>query len=181
MPKSDSKNSSVFEMPLSELERRAQKVDALITEAQSLLPGLRTMTEDDRRHSSGKLRAGESAVFQYVIAAIRAQPSYFASLADEDEGEDPSRLEVDLIADRLSRRDLLAQVQTKFASLEQPLADSVLHLGEQTRTVLLAAYRIARTLARSDRKLRDLIAPVIDYYGSMVRRPKASDDKPQAP
>ena len=63
MPKSDSKNSSVFEMPLSELERRAQKVDALITEAQSLLPGLRTMTEEDRRHSSGKLRRAKARSF----------------------------------------------------------------------------------------------------------------------
>ncbi len=181
MPKSEAKKLSVFDMPLAELERRVDKVESLLIEAQSLLPGLRTMTEDDRRHTNGKLRSGESAIFLNILAAIRAQPSYFASLADEDEGEDPNSLEVELIADRLSRRDLLARVQSKISTVEQPLADSVLHLGEQTRTVLLAAYRIARTLARSDRKLRDLIAPVIDYYGSMVRRPKASDDKPQAP
>ncbi|HMY59781.1 MAG TPA: hypothetical protein PK472_16070 [Pseudomonadota bacterium] len=37
----------------------------------------------------------------------------------------------------------------------------------------------ARTVARTDRKLRDQIAPVIDFYGAMVRRPKATEDKPQ--
>ena len=48
MPKSEAKKLSVFEMPLTELERRVDKVESLLIEAQSLLPGLRTMTEDDR-------------------------------------------------------------------------------------------------------------------------------------
>ncbi len=181
MPKSEAKNPSVFDLPLAELERRVEKVQALLSEAQALLPGLRTLTEEDRRHSNGRLRAGEGAILERVLDAVRAQPSYFVSLADEDEGHDPTRLEVELIADRLARRNLLAQLQGQFAAVEQPLSDTVLHLGEQTRTVLLAAYRIARTLARSDHKLRDLIAPVIDYYGSMVRRPKVGEDKPHTP
>jgi len=179
MGKTANANQSVFEMPLAELTRRVEQADALIAQAQALLPGLRTLTEDDRRHSIGKFRSGETEVLHRVLDAIRAQPAYFASLADEDEGRDPSQLEVELIADRLARRDLLARLQVRFASLEQPLSDSVMHLGEQTRGVLLAAYRIARTMARTDRKLRDLIAPVIDYYGALVRRTKPSEDKPQ--
>ncbi len=180
MPKTDSKNSSVMEMPLSELTRRIEKVEALLKEAQALLPGLRTLTEEDRRHSNGRLRGGEAEMLSRVLDAVRTQPGYFASLADEDDGRDPTKLEVDLIADRLARRNLLARLQGQFAAIEQPLSDSVLHLGEQTRTVLLAAYRIGRTLARSDGKLRDQLAPVIDYYGGMVRRSKGSEDAPHS-
>ncbi|HND13047.1 MAG TPA: hypothetical protein PKI49_07690 [Pseudomonadota bacterium] len=179
MAKPSTKNESVFDLPLAELTQRVEKAMSLLAEAQALLPGLRTLTEDDRRHSGGKFRTGESEVLHRVLDAIRAQPAYFASLSDEDDGNDPTQLEVDLIADRLARRDLLSQLQAKFAAVEQPLSDSVLHLGEQTRGVLLAAYRIARTVARTDRKLRDQIAPVIDFYGAMVRRPKATEDKPQ--
>lgn len=179
MGKTANANQSVFEMPLAELTRRVEQAEALVAQAQALLPGLRTLTEDDRRHSIGRFRSGETEVLQRVIDAIRAHPAYFASLADEDEGHDPSQLEVELIADRLARRDLLARLQISFTSLEQPLSDSVMHLGEQTRGVLLAAYRIGRTMARTDRKLRDLIAPVIDFYGALVRRAKPSEDKPQ--
>lgn len=181
MPKSESKNSSALNMPIAELTRRIQKVEALLTEAESLLPGLRTLTEDDRRHTNGKLRNGESEMLKRVLDAVRAQPGYFTSLADEDEGSDPTKLEVDLIADRLARRELLSQALARFARIEQPLSDSVLHLGEQTRTVLLAAYRIARTLARSDAKLRDQIAPVIDFYSTSSRRSKAGEDAPHSP
>lgn len=179
MPKSDPKHESVFEMPLADLERKITKAESLLKEAQALLPGLRTLTEDDRRHTTGRFRAGESQMLQRVLDAVRTQPAYFSSLADQDGGVDPSKLEVELIADRLARRDLLARLQGQFAALEQPLSDSVLHLGEQTRGVLLSAYRIARTVARTDRRLRDQIAPVIDFYGSMVRRAKPPEDKPQ--
>jgi hypothetical protein len=165
-------------MPLADLSHRVEKVEALLTQVQALLPGLRTMTEDERLHTGGKLRTGESEALHRVIDAIRAQPAYFASLADEDEGRDPTQLEVELIADRLARRDLLARLQGQFAAVEQPIADSMHHLGEQTRMVLLAAYRIARTMARTDQKLRDLIAPVIDYYGAFAKRARPSKDKP---
>ncbi len=180
MPKSDPKQESVFSMPIADLERNIAKAEALLVQAQALLPGLRKLTEEDRRHTTGRFRNGESAMLERVLDAIRAQPAYFSSLATQDAGADAGKLEVERIADRLARRELLARLQGQFAALEQPLSDSVLHLGEQTRGVLLAAYRIARTVARTDTKLRDQIAPVIDFYGSMVRRTKPSADKPQS-
>ena len=84
-----------MEMPLSELTRRIEKVEALLKEAQALLPGLRTLTEEDRRHSNGRLRGGEAEMLSRVLDAVRTQPGYFASLADEDDGRDPAKLEVD--------------------------------------------------------------------------------------
>jgi hypothetical protein len=177
-PPAKSQPDSILDLPLPELEQRVAKAHQLLTEVAALLPGLRTLTEDDRLHTSGKLRDGESEVLARLLPAIDRHPAYFASLADQDEGHDPTKLETGLIADRLARRELLATLLKPLSQLSQPLADTALHLGEQTRPVLLAAYRIARTLAKTDSKLRDQIAPIIDFYSGLVKRPRPAADKP---
>lgn len=60
-------------MPIAELQSRAEKAKALFAQLEELLPGLVTMTEDDRRHSDGKMRTGEGEDFASVTG--RPQPA----------------------------------------------------------------------------------------------------------
>lgn len=156
-------------MPLEELARRVDRAKAIFDELRALFPGLRSLTEVDRTHSSGRMREGEATELGKVIDAIVYAPQYFTSLADEDNGKDPTRLEPDLLRERLARRDLLAQIDDELASLSRQINDTTLTWGALVRPVLLAAYQIAKPISKADQKLRDIISTVIDFYGRPAR------------
>lgn len=164
------KNDAVFTMSIPELEDRVARAKQLFGEIEQLLPGLVTMTEDDRRHSEGKLRDGEADALTAVIDVADQHPQYFAALADKDGGVDPKTFETDLLRGHLARRKLLGSVAVAAAELTAPLGDTVLMLGEQVRPVLLAAYQIAKPIAVADEKLRSRLAPALDFYGKIGRR-----------
>lgn len=147
-----------------------------------LLPGLVTLTEDERRHSDGKTRAGEADALSSVADAADLRPQYFAPLAAKDGGTDPKQFETDLLRDHLVRRKILAELLTASEGLTTPISDTVLSLGEHVRPVLLAAYQIAKPLAAQDDALRTKLAPALDFYGRIGRRAaQTRQSKPVAP
>src|SRR5262245_14986631 len=101
------KTDDIETLSLDELQKRVNKAKALLAEVEALFPGAMTMTAEDRRHSDGRLRVGESETLRTVLAAVDSAPQFFVSLADRDDGHDPKRFETQLLRERLSRRDLL--------------------------------------------------------------------------
>jgi hypothetical protein len=155
---------AVEEMSLAELTARVEKAEGFARQIRELFPNLTTLTTNERVHTTGRFREGESVALSGVLDAARLRPALFASLADQDDGHEPDRFETELIAERLERRDLLARVDVRLDPLAQQLTDTVLRLGEQSRPVLLSAYKIAKVVAETDPKLRQTIAKTIDFY-----------------
>lgn len=166
-PESKATGASIHSMPLSELAERVARAEQLAREIDELFPGLAPLTDDERLHTSGRFRDGEEEALRAMLAGARLRPELFASLADKDEGHDPGTFEVELLEDRLARRALLQRLSVALAPVADKASDTMLHLGDQSRPVLLAAYRIAKTVAETDDKLRQKISGALNFYGGI--------------
>jgi len=165
--------NDVFDMPLEELSKRAETARGLIQQALDLFPGLVTLTEEERRHSSGRLRRGEGAMFLTLLAIMEAFPQFFEGLADLDEGVDPTKVEIELMRDRVERAEALApliDVMNKLGGV----SDTVLVLRAKVREPMSEAYGIAKVMAKTNQALRSKLAPVIDFYSSIAKAAAAS-------
>jgi hypothetical protein len=160
--------TSVFDMPLDELQKRTEQAATLMERSLELLPGLLTMTAKERVRSSGRLRAGEGAIYLDVIAVMEEYPAFFEGLADLDEGLDPTKVETALMRDRIQRAEVLAPLGgllEKFGGI----ADTVLLLRGQVRQPLEEAYGIAKSLARTNATIRSKLARALDYYAKIAK------------
>lgn len=165
--------SSVFDMPHAELETRVTQAAALIQQVLDLFPGLIVKTEDERKHSNGRLRTGEGEKFLVIVAIMEAFPSYFEGLADLDQGLDPSVVETSLMRDRIQRAEILARLGAVAGKFDA-LSDTVLHLRELVRDPIKEAYGIAKAMAKANQKLKSMLAPVIDFYGAIAKAAAAT-------
>ena len=161
-------------MPQAQLDANTAESRRLIAMARAYLPGLLTLTSEERKLSNGKWRDGEIEPSYGLIDATIQFPQYFDGLADKDEGLDPTRFEPELLRDRLQRCDLLRTVATPLEDFSAEASDSVLHLGELTKPVLNEAYGIAKTQAKHNSALKSLIAKLLDFYSSIGRKAAAT-------
>jgi hypothetical protein len=152
------------ELTIEELRQRAARAKALIGELKGLFPDLRRYTEDQRRSSQGRLREGEAEMLGTVIDVVEYAPHYFASLADQDEGHDPIRLETSLLRDRLERRVVMGEIADT-----RDLGDTAFYYGDLVRPAILSAYRIAKPISKSDIGVANRLAKVIDFYTAPAR------------
>ena len=171
--------STVFDMPLDELQRRVTQADALMKQAVGLFPGLFVMTDDERKTTTGRLRTGEGPIFLKVVEIIEAFPSYFAGLADLDEGIDPKVVETPLIRDRIERAEILAKLIDDAEKLTG-LSDTVLHLRALVREPIKEAYAISKAMKRTNEALKTMLVPVLNYYAAMAKAALASRQANQA-
>ncbi|KYF78747.1 hypothetical protein BE11_38730 [Sorangium cellulosum] len=154
------------DMPIEEFRVRAEKAKALAAEfaekLDGLFPGLVTLTKEQRK-TAPRLRDGEHAVLRKVLDVVDMKPALFESLADQDEGMDPNRFETALLRERLEKHLLFSNVAESLSSMGGELGDSTLYTAIKFREALYAAYRIAKAHAQTDRKVMDVLAPVIDF------------------
>jgi len=162
------------EISIAELTKKVNKAEAALTQLVQLFPEAQALPVDDRNSSRGKIGPAESKALRGVIAAIDSQPQVFASLADEDEGHDPSRLETNLLRDRLDRHDLYLALAIKTEQLATLFSDTALALGARVKPVTLAAYQIAKPISKRDASVRAKLAPALNYYGSNAAASLAS-------
>lgn len=174
MPKND-KPTDLENLPIEELRKRVAEGMAMAKKLRTMFPELVRKTEEDRKYSQGNMRKGEGPMLSKVLDAVDLRPAYFESLADRDEGHDPRKFETPLLRDRLERRELYYQLAAELEPLGSDFEDTALHFGELSRPAVLAAYRIAKTLAETDQALRTAIADVIDFF--RVKRSSAKKDE----
>jgi hypothetical protein len=164
-------------MPIEEFQARAEKAKALaaefVEELDHLFPGLVTLTKEQRQ-TAPHLRDGEHAMLKKVLDVVDMKPALFESLADQDEGMDPNRVETALLRDRIEKHRLFSEVAESLSPIGGELVDSTLYTATKFRDTLYAAYRIAKAHAQTDRKIMDVLAPVIDFMRKNVVTAKRS-------
>lgn len=167
MPKPKPSQWSTWEdMPLDEFQKRAEtarkEAAAFVTRMEELFPGRVTLTAEQRKVAP-RLRDGEHAMLNRVLDVVDLKPMLFESLADHDDGTDPDTLETPLLRDRIEKHRLFGEIDKTLTPLAGRLRDSGFYLAGKFREVVLAAYRIGKTHALTDRAINDILAPVIDF------------------
>lgn len=158
------KKKEVLGPRIDDLEQRVIRGTALLADIRALFPEASAMARIDRRRSQGRMGTDESTALRSVVDAIDLSPAVFESLADEDEGNDPKRVETDLIRQRFTQHALYSQLSRDISALATVFSDTALAVGAQIKPLALAAYEIAKPVSRRDAKLREKIAPALDYY-----------------
>ncbi len=165
--------TNVSDMPLEELQRRAAEAAEKMQEILGLFPGLVTLTADERQHSRGRIRTGEGKIFLTLVSVMEKFPELFLGLADLDEGVDPTRVETELLRDRILRAEALAPLSA-LAERMRDLSDTVLHFRGLVRDPIGEAYGISKAMARTNTALRSMLAPVLDFYAAAAKLAAAS-------
>jgi len=167
---------------VDELNRRAAKARTLLAEIRALFPEAHGLAKDDRRLSQGKMGADEAEALRGVVDAMELSPGVFDSLADEDEGHDPTKLETALLRDRLDRHGIYSSLATEVEEVASVLSDTALAMGALVKPVALAGYEIAKPISKRNDAVRGKIAKALNFYGgralaaAATRRANASKD-----
>ncbi|HEX7837309.1 MAG TPA: hypothetical protein VF469_07595 [Kofleriaceae bacterium] len=90
--------------------------------------------------------AGEAEALRGAIDAMDLQPAVFDSLADDDEGHDPSKLETARLRDRFDRHEIYASLAAEVEEVANVFSDTALAMGALVKPMALAGYEITRTL-----------------------------------
>jgi hypothetical protein len=149
-----------------DLKKRAAQGHALISQIRELFSEAHEMPSDDRRRSTGRVGDDESIALQGVVGAMEIRPASFEVLADEDEGEDPLRLETELMRARFARRDTYSGLAEELRKVATIFEDEAMAQGALVVPVARAAYEIAKPLSRRDPAVREKLAPALNYYGA---------------
>jgi hypothetical protein len=157
------------ELSVSDLKELQDKAIAQVNELRAQFPEAQRLAKDDRRLSQGKMGADEAVALRGVIDAMELLPAVFASLADEDEGHDPNKLETDLLRDRFDRHAIYSTLATQFEAAAELFSDAALAMGALVKPVTLAAYEIAKPISRRNEGLRDKIAKALDFYSGRAQ------------
>ena len=115
---------------------RAQKARTLLAQVAALLPGLVTMSADDRIHSNGKLQTDEPTAMTKLLLAAGKHAALFGALADKDGGKNDATFEPQPAIDDLARVTALQQLSDDAGSLAQTLSDTLLHFGGSAQDVV---------------------------------------------
>ncbi|MEO7331215.1 MAG: hypothetical protein ABI193_21750, partial [Minicystis sp.] len=146
----------------------------LIEQIEAELGPLHEVTDEERKHTTGRFRDGESSAITAVLDAADAFPSFFAALAARDHGKDDAIFESQPTRDDLARRDHLARLFGALDPVTQGVSDTVLGLGERVREVSAPTYAIARLAATMSPKLRAKLAPATKFYGAPAAKAQAT-------
>lgn len=162
---------TVDTMTPEELRARVQKAHGHIAALLALFPGLLRLDKSSRARTRGRVRGDdERTALGAILDAVELRPTLFACLANKDDGRDPTRVETQLLRDRLERQKLLAGLAGELEPLATLLADTALVQGEGSKPVILDAYEIARPVAQHDAALRSTLTPALDYYTTAARK-----------
>jgi hypothetical protein len=162
-------HDDILTMPLDDLKKRVDQALALFEQLDALLPGMVELTDDARRHASGRYRNGEAESLTGLLDVAAKKPAIFETLADKDEGADPTRFEPEVLRDRLERAIVLGPLVKAAEDFASPASDTRLHLGNLTRPVLLAMYEIVKPQAKRDIALATLCKGALDFYSALGR------------
>jgi hypothetical protein len=165
-----SKKKKIQEQTAAELEATLGRAQKALEGAAEELPGLMTLTLEERKASDGRFRDGEPRALEAVLDVAEAYPGSFAVLADRDGGVDPTVFETARLRDSLRSAELLGRFADALEALARDVRDTQLLLGEAVRRPLLAAYEIAKPLAKLDAGARSKLAPAIDFYAAPAAR-----------
>jgi len=160
----------ISEMPLDELASTVTQGRALVTSLAALLPGLVTLSVDERVHSGGKLHAGEVAALKKLLTAAGKHPELFVALADKDGGNDAAAFEPQPAIDDLDRLATLQPLAEDVASFAQSLADTLLSFGAAARAVGVPVHALINANKSVAPALASDAAEGLEFFAAHGRR-----------
>lgn len=157
------------DLTAEQLTKRVARAAEHLQNADDELGDLFTLTDAERRSSDGRLREGEATALAAVLDAAERRPSAFDVLGNKDGGTNPAKFETVVLRDQLQRAVTLDGLATALEELARDVRDTQLVLGGDVRRVLLAAYEIAKPLAKHDEAVRSALAPATNFYATPAR------------
>ncbi len=149
---------------IDDLRKRAAQSSALNAQIRAQFQEARKLAKQDRRSSRGKMGLTEAGALRGTLDAIDLDPAPFASLADEDEGHDPTKVETALLRERFDRHQIYTELADELMATAKVLTDAALANGALVRPLCLAAYEIAKPISKRNPAMREKISALIDYY-----------------
>lgn len=169
--------TSVFEMSPDELRKRLAQARPLLAKIRELLPGLVTLSVDERKHSSGRLQHGEPDAMRKLLHAAGKHPEHFTALASKDHGKDPRAFEVEPALADLERIEVVVPFAEEAEELLTAITDSLLELGASAREVVTPVRVITQANSPIDAGLASDAQPGLEFYaarGRAVARTRAA-------
>jgi len=156
-------------LPVAALQARQKRIVALLDQIDAeMADGVEY--DDEARGRSQRLRGqAEKAALGSVLDYAEKREESFIGLADRDDGHDPEKFETGLLRDRLEGAFILSQIVERVDATRLRVADSALHLTALVKPTVLAAYEIAKPLAKVDKKHGQKLNGARNYYGGIAR------------
>ncbi len=169
--------ASLLTMPFDQASESINRAVTALAQILALLPGLVTLPEAERKVIGGRLRDGEAQAFLTVLDECDARPELVVSLADLDNGVDPTTFETALIRSRIELSMALTPLSATISQLASNVNDTVLYLNDLTKQPILEAYAIFKAVAKTDLSVKTAITPALDYYANIAKAGMATRKK----
>jgi hypothetical protein len=134
---------------------------------------LASLTSEERTHSNGKLRDGETVAMTSVLDAIDARSGIFANLATKDHGTDDAVVETAPARAALARRTTMKPLGDLLNTIAGRVSDDLLAEGSTAKDVTVPAYALIQANAPIDPTLRRVAAPALSFY-KKLSQPKTA-------
>ena len=164
--------TDLLEQSSAELKATVETALTRLAATREELGDMLSLTKEDRK-SQSRFRKGEPEALEVVLDVVVANPTPFKALGKSDGGVDPATFEVEFLRDRLHAASLLGKLADAFEDVARDIRDTQLQIGAGVRGPMLAAYEIAKLLARHDAKTKSLLAKAIDFYAFEKRKKTA--------
>ena len=167
----------IDELAKNELDDRLAETLHHIDAIRQLWPGLVGLPDQARRTSSGRTLRTLAPALRALFGVLRPrdgrEPPFaklFDVLGDEDDGADPERFEVELLARRIDRIEAEQKIQAELDALRRTIADDILSTGAKVVGPGTLALRLARSIANGNATHRATLAPVLNALSSLTQR-----------
>jgi hypothetical protein len=150
-----------------QLKEAVNQASSHILEAMMILgPFLANLT-DSQRHSLPKARAGFSGAANSLTRAVAKYPQIGTV-----SGFDPEAVEEDV-----RNSDMLTVLSESCAELSQRVADTRLLWTAEALVPSLAAYAVAKVMAKTNGQVREVVDPLADVFAIARKRANKAEEQ----
>jgi hypothetical protein len=162
-------SDDIAEMPADALRARQKEIFDLLDQIDAKMRGAVELDEAARERAQRLRGRAEKEAIESILDYADARPESFAHFADRDRGHDPGAFETALLRDRLEGALIMAEIVDRLDSTRQKVSDSSIYLTSLVKPVALAAFEVARPLARIDKKNGEKLSSALNFYGAIDR------------
>ena len=177
MPKDKNKDAepaqpevaTIADLSEEALNAKAKKIIEHLDAIDAVLEDAAELTDEARAVAHRMRGEAEKEALESVLDYADTMPSAFKGLANKDEGHDPNKFETVLLRHRLANGLTLAKLIERFDRTRLAISDSALYVATLVKPPILAAYEIAKPLAKNDEKNGKKLNPATNYFGAVAR------------
>jgi hypothetical protein len=164
MTKTKASAHAIADVSPQELEKRVREIERHLDAIDALMADAVELSDAERRVALRLQGADEVTALGGVLDFAEARPALFASLANEDDGNDPAVFETKLLRGRLANASVLRGLLDRIDETRGAVSDSALYVATLAKRPLLAAYQIAKPHQGRDRECGKALNAAVDLY-----------------